>query len=274
MNTAEERVSKFYNTVGWETEGGITEDAKRWEDLRPCADSYVRKCRRRVKRHIPEKGKNILDMASGPIQYSEYLEYSQGYEKRYCVDLSKDALKEAERKIGDHGVFLHGSFFDVSLEEDLFDCSISLHTIYHIDKDKQEAAVQKLLDVTKPGKPVIIVYSNPNTILRSIKALFRSGKPKEKTRDSTPAESGEGLYFYAHPLHWWRRFGKRADISILPWRSFSADIQKKIFPDNRMGKWLFKLLFLLEEILPRFFARHFTYPMIILRSWNNSRKNI
>jgi len=77
IDNAEERVSKFYNTVGWETEGEITEDARRWEDLREHAKHYVSKCRLRVLRHIPDHGVNILDMASGPIQYKEYLEYSK-----------------------------------------------------------------------------------------------------------------------------------------------------------------------------------------------------
>ena len=101
-------------------------------------------------------------MASGPIQYPEYLEYSKNFNKRYCVDLSDAALESAKLKIGEHGVFLHGSFFDISLDEDFFDCSISLHTIYHMGKDRQEEAVRKLLYVTKVGKPVIILYSNPN----------------------------------------------------------------------------------------------------------------
>ena len=88
MKITEESVSEFYNTEGWETEDGITEDARRWEDLREHAQEYVKKCRLRVCNHIPESGENILDMASGPIQYKEYLEYSRNFEKRYCVDLS------------------------------------------------------------------------------------------------------------------------------------------------------------------------------------------
>ncbi len=69
MNDAEDKVSKFYNTVGWETEGEVTEDARRWEDLREYARGYVGKCRLRVLKHIPESGENLLDVASGPIQY-------------------------------------------------------------------------------------------------------------------------------------------------------------------------------------------------------------
>lgn len=105
-NDAEVKVSKFYNTVGWETLGEVTEDARRFEDLRECAKEYVSKCRLRVLRHIPNHGENILDMASGPIQYKEYLEYSRNYKKRYCVDLSSKALDDAKKKIGDRGVFL------------------------------------------------------------------------------------------------------------------------------------------------------------------------
>jgi SAM-dependent methyltransferase len=77
-----------------------------------------------------------------------------------------------QKKIGDLGVFLHGSFFDIPLEKDFFACTISLHTIYHIDKDRQEEAVRKLIKVTKPGKSVIIVYSNPNSIIFSLRSLF------------------------------------------------------------------------------------------------------
>ncbi|MCZ6677058.1 MAG: hypothetical protein O7E52_07385, partial [Candidatus Poribacteria bacterium] len=82
MMKGDESVSKFYNEVGWETDGDNTEDAKRFEDLRNCAKEYVRKCRLRVLRHIPDEGENMLDMASGPIQYKEYLEYSKNFKKR------------------------------------------------------------------------------------------------------------------------------------------------------------------------------------------------
>jgi ubiquinone/menaquinone biosynthesis C-methylase UbiE len=270
MNDAEERVSRFYNTVGWETSNGVTEDARRWEDLREYARDYVSKCRLRVLNHIPQNGVNILDMASGPIQYLEYLEYSRNFEKRYCVDLSAAALDIAKSKIGDHGVFLPGSFFDIPLENDFFDCAISLHTIYHIDKDRQEEAVRKLIHVTRPGKPVIIVYTNPRSItsLLRIPLLFHVlGKIKGPFKKPQKAETGNGsasAYSYAHPIVWWNRFNDVANVKILPWRSFASDIQKILIPNNKIGRKMFDLLFNLEERFPDFFVRHFQYPMIIL----------
>lgn len=269
-DNAEERVSNFYNTVGWETEGEITEDARRWEDLREHAKDYVSKCRMRVFRHIPENGVNILDMASGPIQYREYLEYSKNFKKRYCVDLSSRALEKARQILGDHGVFLHGSFFDISLEDNLFDCTVSLHTIYHIDKDKQEEAVRKLIKFTKQGKPVIIVYSNPNTIISSIgsslpfRALKKIKKLLKTTKKTPNTEKGMNLYFHPHPLEWWNRFSDIAHVQVLPWRSFGADIQKTLIPNNKIGGIVFNILFNLEERFPAFFVKHFQYPMIIL----------
>jgi ubiquinone/menaquinone biosynthesis C-methylase UbiE len=271
---AEEKVKKFYNTIGWQTEGKITEDARRSEDLRENAKQYVSKCRLRVLKYIPSNGENILDMASGPIQYKEYLEYSRNFKKRYCIDLSKKALDDAKKKIGNHGVFLCGSFFNIFLKENFFDCAISLHTIYHIDKDKQEEAVRKLIRVTKPGSPVIIVYSNPHTIiryfllplhlLRIIKKLL--GKIK-KDKEKEPY-----LYFFAHPIRWWDRFRNLADIQILPWRSFGSSHQKGLIPNNKFGKKMFNILFNIEEKFPDFFVKYFQYPMIVLmkRKNNNS----
>ena len=231
---------------------------------------YVGKCRLRVLSHIPESGENLLDMASGPIQYKEYLEYSRNFKKRYCVDLSSSALEGAKKKIGDHGVFLHGSFFDITLEEDFFDCTVSLHTIYHIDKDKQEEAVRKLIKVTKPGKPVIIVYSNPNTFISSLRsslplrAFRRARNLLKKTERNMQKEQGVSLYFHPHSIEWWDRFSDIAHLQVLPWRSFGSDIQKRLIPNNKVGGLMFNLLFNLEERFPGFFVKHFQYPMIIL----------
>jgi ubiquinone/menaquinone biosynthesis C-methylase UbiE len=267
-NDVEEGVSRFYNTVGWTTEGGITEAAKRWEDLREHARAYASKCRLRVLRHIPESGVNILDMGSGPIQFDEYLEYSRNFTKRYCVDLSSKALEDARRKIGDHGVFLPGSFFDLPLEENFFDCAVSLLTIFNIDKDKQEEAVRKLIRVTKPGRPVIIVYRNPNTIVSSlrlpIRVLRRARTVLKKRNRTSRREESSTLYFYAHPIEWWNRFSDVARIKILPWRSFDSNIQKALIPNNSLGARIFDLLLALEERFPRFFVNHFEYCMIIL----------
>jgi SAM-dependent methyltransferase len=214
-----------------------------------------------VLRHVPLGGHNILDMASGPIQYDEYLEYSRNFDKRTCVDYSQDALDAARAKIADHGVFLCGNWLEIPLEADQFDCSLSLHTIYHIDKDQQEQAVRKLVHVTRPGKPVIIVYANPRPVTRYVSgALRRLGVIPENRKGANRGN----LYVFMHPIAWWERFRDVADVSIVPWRSLGTRDQKLLIPDNWIGKQLFAALYKLEETFPNFFARKFLYPMIIL----------
>lgn len=274
MDEIEERVSSFYNTVAWKSEGDITEAARIWEDLREHARAYGRKCRLRVFRHIPESGENMLDMGSGPIQFKEYIEYSRHFKRRYCIDLSSRALEGARKKIGDHGVFLFGSFLDIPLEDNFFDCAVSILALFNIDKDKQEAAVRKLIAVTKPGKPVIVVYRNPNPIDASLRSFWasslcvrvlRKAKAFLRPLETKPTQENDSiLYFYAHPVEWWNRFSDAASVKILPWRSFTAGIQKALIPDNKLGSMLFDVLFNLEERFPDFFARSFHYPMIIL----------
>jgi hypothetical protein len=271
----DEATNTFYNSIGWRTIAGD------WENLRRSASAYVSACRMRVARHIPPSGDSLLDMASGSIQYPEYLTFSHNYKKRYCVDLSLDALKNAENRIGTHGVYLHGDFLDMEMDRDFFDCSISLHTIYHIDKEYQEKAVRKLIDVTKSGHPVIVVYSNPNvapiipkvvrllSILTQIvrKLLPRMNARKESTSNS-PSASLEPPpchpYYYVHPLEWWQQFSDAAAVDIYPWRSLTADLEKLAFPDNYIGQLMFAILFRLEELFPQFFVKNFHYPMIVL----------
>ena len=271
MKSAEQILSKYYNNDGWDTFDGVTEDARRWEDLRICAVEYLTKCRLRVLDHIPEFGENILDMASGPIQYPEYLAYSSKFKKRYCVDLSKKALDAAKKKIGDHGEYFHGNFLKLEFPKNFFDCVISLHTIYHIDQSQQEEAVHKMLELVKPNKPVIIVYSNPysleNIIFNPIKYFIKlTFYFKNKILNKKIKKNQ--FYFKPFNLLWWYRFKKKGKITLKTWRSFSVRTQKIFFPNNIFGKLLFKFLYFFEERLPILSLLLATYPMIIIEKRN------
>ena len=252
-----------------------------WDDLRDCAKDYTARCRSRLMRKIPPSGDNILDVGSGPILYKEYVEYSSNFRKRYCVDLSAVALEEAKRKIGDHGVFLHGSLFDVPLESNFFDCTLCILTLFNIHEDLQEAAVCKLIEVTKPGKPVIIVYCNPTPTSRLSRRFLRKrfsefskgsrkrlkqiglrvGKrsPKQKAPTVRPQH-----YYYRHPTEWWDRFSGLADLEILPWAYFEPGAQKALIPDNKLGKLLLDGLFLVENRFSHFLGKRCAYSVIVL----------
>ena len=265
---AEQKLSKFYNNVGWEVVDpleGTTMDAVIYEDLRKNAKEYVINCRKRVQRHIPDQGEMFLDMGSGAIQFKEYVDYSANFKKRYCVDLSERGLAEAEKRIGDHGVFLCGNFLDIKLDNDFFDCSVSLHAIYHIEKERQEAVVRKLIAVTKPNHKIIIVYSNPKSYMYYLKLPYHGVKNIALTLHLLKKkEEKADLYYFVYPLKWWKQFSDVATVEILPWRSFRTSDQKRIIPDNKFGKRILDTLFRWEDKYPRFFVKFFEYPMIIL----------
>ena len=247
-------ISKFYNKYGWKKYNKIFKDAQLFEDLRDNSSEYVKKCRLRLNNYIPKRGKNLLDFASGPIQYKEYLSYSKNFRYRHCVDFSKDAITVAKKKIGKKGKFYNKDFKKIRFKENFFDCIISMHTIYHIKKNDQKKIIKKLIKISKKNTPIIIVYSNPNTIISRVKKLLNLKSKKTKK-----------LYFYCHPNDWWYQFKKIAKVKIMPWRSFSSQHQKIIFPDNYIGKNMFKILFIFEQMFPYFFSKNFQYPMIILK---------
>ena len=60
-------------------------------------------------------------------------------------------LQRARHRLGDRGEYILANLLDLPFDDSAFDCAISLHTIYHIDKEDQEGAVRELLRVTKSG---------------------------------------------------------------------------------------------------------------------------
>jgi SAM-dependent methyltransferase len=48
----------------------------------------------------------MLDAGSGPVQWPEYLTYSEGYQYRVCADISIVALEEARHRLGEKGLFV------------------------------------------------------------------------------------------------------------------------------------------------------------------------
>ena len=126
-------------------------------------------------------------------------------------------------------------------------------------KEDQLAAINKLLDITKSGGKIVIVYGNPNSILelpykiyRLIKRLFN-------------LKTEHDLYHFVYPLRWWRQFNDRSKVEIYPWRTFNAFYLRNIIPNNSFGRYLLKIIFKLENILPKFLILAIAqYPTIVL----------
>jgi hypothetical protein len=64
-NTIKKDVQEFYDNVGWDKSDDGFSDASIYEDLRPVAAEYIHRCHQRVKQHLPDSGRYLLDVASG-----------------------------------------------------------------------------------------------------------------------------------------------------------------------------------------------------------------
>ncbi|WGF86333.1 methyltransferase domain-containing protein [Marinivivus vitaminiproducens] len=270
-----DHIQRFYDTVGWdEADDGLPEDAKMFVDLRPTSQAYVEAARRRVQRHIPaEGGERYLDAGSGPVQFREYAAYSRNFDKRYCVDFSQAALDSAKRRLGDHGEYVLASLLDLPFPDNHFDCTSSLHVLYHIDAKDQLRAMRELLRVTRPGQPIIIVYGNPNGVnlfthrnLSRVHRVLRrlQGKPRDPSI-VTASGKASPLYAFRYPLRWWRQFETVASVEIHPWRSLTVDDMKLLVPGTPFGERMLAWLFKAEDRLPWLANQLGAYPMIVLK---------
>ena len=129
----------------------------RYEDLRPVSAEYIRRCHLRVNRFIKNEGQMLLDAGSGPVQYPEYLTYSQNYKFRVCADISIIALKEARKRLGDKGLYVVTDVANLPFKKDTFDGLVSLHTLHHLQLEDQKKAYEEFYRVLRPESSAVVV---------------------------------------------------------------------------------------------------------------------
>jgi hypothetical protein len=280
-------VRKFYDDIGWQEIGeGVYQNA-RYEDLRPVSWEYIHKCHLRVGRYVEPVGRYLLDAGSGPIQYPEYLEYSQGYQARVCADISIVALKEARQRIGEQGsggkgMFVVADIANLPFRRDAFDGVVSLHTIHHLPIEEHKQAYQELHRVLAPEKSAVVVNGWQDSVLmryfvRPIKWRNRTRKRIRKSinnlrqgrmnsSDASPKPKGKGTFVRKHDAQWLKReIGSLMPLEIYVWRSVSVRFLREYINPDLGGKWLLRKLYDLEERYPHFFGEYGQYPMIVIK---------
>ena len=174
-----QRVRQFYDRVGWQTVADGNYQNARYEDLRPVSRDYIHRCHLRVRRFLKPRGRYLLDAGSGPVQYAEYLTYSEGYQYRVCVDISIVALQEARRRISalkssDHGLFVVADVANLPFKSEPFDGVVSLHTLHHLPLNEQPRAYDELYRVLRPGSTAVVVNGwTHSTLMRRLNFLVQ-----------------------------------------------------------------------------------------------------
>jgi len=298
MDSATNSVMRFYEEIGWQKPAEkLFEDAQRFEDLRPVSSEYIHKCHLRLAQWLPQTGRYLLDAASGPIQYPEYLSYSEGYEYRVCVDLSFLALKAARKNLGDKGIYLQCDITNLPLKDFSMDSFVSLHTIFHIPAAKQLTACVELYRVLKEQRNGAVVYSwgshsllmklflpqqhivalprsllkrvLPSSIFRSLKRIIKGAPQANESHASSatgmqPVKPEPELYYHPHSRAWYRKeVADRCNSEIGCWRSVSVKFLKTYIHQSLFGRQILSVLFRLESAYPRFFGKYGAYPAFI-----------
>jgi ubiquinone/menaquinone biosynthesis C-methylase UbiE len=277
-----QQVRDFYDQVGWqEVSQGIFQNA-RYEDLRPVASEYIHKCHLRVSRHLQSEGKFLLDAGSGPIQYPEYLTYSAGYDYRVCADISIQALREARKRIGDHGLFVVSDVANLPFKREVFDGVVSLHTIHHLPVDEHLQAYQELQRVLESGStavivngwgypPMAMILSTSIRWMKTLRTFLRkllgrdTGKNRTKKRNFDKKNS-TGTFVRKTSAKWLQaEIGDQIPLDIYTWRSISAKVSRFYIHSNWFGEKILAGLYSLEESFPAFFGRNGYYPLIVMR---------
>lgn len=279
-----QQVREFYDQVGWhEISEGFYQNA-RYEDLRPVSSEYIHRCHLRVMRHLPSTGYYFLDAGSGPIQYPEYLEYSKGYEFRVCADISIQALLEARKRIGKHGLYVVADIANLPFRTEVFDGLISLHTIHHLPRKQHLQAYKELYRVLISDRRGVVVngwYMPPLSkilkILRKvtlrIKGLINQrllGRKQNQEKINPLGAIQEDHEIKStfvdknHPSWFVREISQQVPTEILVWRSVSVKDLRTFIHPGWGGRGILRVLFWFEEKFPHWFGKNGQYPLVVI----------
>lgn len=286
QESVKHEIGQFYDQVGWQLEEeGFYQNA-RYEDLRPVSAEYIHKCHMRVKDHLAAKGDYLLDGGSGPVQYDEYLTYSEDYRYRVCMDLSLVALQEAQKRLGEKGIYINADIAHLPFRSDVFDGIVSLHTIHHVPIEEKVGVYQGLYRCLKPGRTMVTVDGWADVPLGRVMNFFMhvanrlrrwTGKeaPKMPTdvpadQDSSPsdqpAKTPVGTYVLKTSAKWFHSIMEdKFPYQIRVWRSVSVKFLRSVIQPEWAGRFWLKVLYRLEEWFPRYFGENGQYPLIIIK---------
>lgn len=274
-------VQDFYDDFGWKKDEEGYKDTLTFEDRRPIADQYWKRCHLRLNRYLPG-GNYLLDVASGSIPHDEYLTYHQHYGLRVCMDFSILAMKEAAMRLKGKGIFILGDMTNIPLKENCVDGIISMHTVYHVPMQEQTKAVEEAYRVLSSKGQAVIVYSwkNPGLMRLAFKiwnpilALYKKLKGQKRVRKPFKSDDRPELFVQQQNHDWFtreirKRFNARLKVYSAISRSFSNTfIRKKAF-----GRQLTDFIFFLENTFPQLMGRWGQYPVFLIRKKTVSLKD-
>jgi ubiquinone/menaquinone biosynthesis C-methylase UbiE len=283
------QVREFYDQVGWQLVGEGQYQNARYEDLRPVSWEYIHRCHLRVGRFLKPNGKYLLDAGSGPVQYPEYLTYSQGYQYRVCADISIVALQEARKHLGAKGLCVVADVANLPFKPEVFDGVVSLHTLHHLPTEDHERAYLELYRVLAPASSAVVVNGWTESrfliwvdpLVHGAEILqtrrYQRSQPVEQESQTvepkSPSRKPTGTFIHKYDAEWLKQILQgRMDFEIRVWRSVNVRFLRNLIHTRLGGRMWLRLLYAMEERFPHFFGVKGQYPMVILRKPGTGQK--
>ncbi|MDP3581619.1 MAG: methyltransferase domain-containing protein, partial [Ignavibacteria bacterium] len=150
------------------------------------------------------------------------------------------------------GLFVLGDITALPLKDNSVTDTISMHTIYHVDKDKQAAAIEEIKRVTK-NKCYVVYNAGKHAKLVNILTLpLQLWNWSEKRINPN---SKRRVYFYAHSYKWLEQFGEIKTYRFL----------------NENGIKLYSKLLWLVSKIEMSLPKHSYHPLLVINKRNNSK---
>ncbi|KAF0152458.1 MAG: type 11 methyltransferase [Ignavibacteria bacterium] len=235
-------VKEYYDKTGWTKQKGGYVDALSFTTTK--GNDYKNNCNERLRKLIGEP-ELLLDVACGASPLNSKAK------KQLCIDFSITAVTEAKKNKPD-GFFVLGDITALPLKDNSVTDTVSMHTIYHVHKDKQEEAIKEITRVTK-NKCYIVYNAGKHARLVNILSLpLQLWNWSEKRINPN---SKRKIYFYAHSYKWLEKFGEVKTYRLL---------------NENCIKLYSRLLWLASKFEMRF-SKHSYHPLLVIDKNNDKR---
>lgn len=273
MEFDKERIFNYYNEIKYINFEGkqIYEDADKWVDFRDFVLPYTQHGFSNVRKYIQPQGKYFADIASGPVAFKEYIHLADNYEYRICIDISVNALLEAQynlKKENQPGIFICADMLALPLKENICDAVVCHHALFHVQKNLQLTAMEEMHRIAKPSASIAIVYDwfyhswFMNIALGPVQ-LYRIARHYAGKIYAGVLKKNK-LYFYSHSRNWFIKNNPGRQIKFYTWRSINKYFSNIYLHKNMGGKKLLQYIWNKEEQNPELMGRIGEYAVIVI----------
>jgi ubiquinone/menaquinone biosynthesis C-methylase UbiE len=268
-----QRIFNYYNQIDYyEFEGQqIYTDAVKFVDFRPFALKYTQHGFSNTRQYIDHTGKYFVDAACGPVAFKEYVFLANGFQSRVCIDISANALMQAQKNLAKYnqpGIYICADITNIPLKENIADAVVCQHGLFHVQRKLQLKAMHELVRIAKPGSKIAIVYDwffhsllmnltlGPFQLYRIMRhyggRLYARIFKKNK------------LYFYSHSPSWFYKNNPGIKMNMYVWRSINKHFADIYIHEKLGGKTLINFIWQMEKKHPEKMGRIGEYPVIVI----------